>query len=505
MRQQLEFGVLLLVAFVAASEAAAAGAAAAAGQATRPNIVFVLTDDQRADAVGYAEKPLLGIETPHIDQLAAEGARFDNMFVTTSLCSPSRASFLSGLYAHAHGVTDNFTDFPHDLPSFPRALQAAGYATAYIGKWHMGEEDDSKRPGFDYWASHRGQGKYYDTEFNVDGERRVLEGYYTRRVTDLAVQWLEQRGSEPDEPFLLILGHKAPHGPFVPERAHASRYDETPVPYPASAFDLASKPRWVTERLDTWHGIYGPLYGFREKFPDRSDEAVSDFERFVRAYTATINSVDDSVGAVRAALEGLGVLDDTIFVFSSDNGFLLGEHGMIDKRTMHEESIRVPLVVRYPPRAKAGTVVTEQVLSVDLAPSLLELTGADPLPSTHGLSWAPLLAGDAHEWRTSWYYAYDYEAQFPYTPNVRGVRTGAWKYVRYPHGDGGDDRHVAELYDLRADPGERSNLAAVPRHAERVRSLRAELDRLMRVLATTERDMPIDGGIKEELPDAKIR
>lgn len=477
--------------------------AVGASAATRPNVVFILTDDQRGDAVGYVDVPLLGIQTPHIDRLAAEGARFENMFVTTSLCSPSRASFLSGLYAHAHGVRNNFTDYPRDLPSFPRQLQAAGYTTAYIGKWHMGEADDSRRPGFDYWVSHRGQGKYYDTEFNIDGKRQVLNGYYSRRVTGVAIDWLARQRDE--KPFLLILGHKAPHGPFVPEEKYAKTYDARPVPYPESGFDLASKPRWVTDRLDTWHGIYGPLYAFREEFPDRSEAARADFERFVRSYVGTINSVDESVGAIYAALEAKGVLDDTIFVFSSDNGFLLGEHGMIDKRTMHEDSIRVPLVVRYPERAKPGTVISEQVLSVDLAPTLLELAGAEPLPKTHGASWARLLAEEKEGWRKGWYYAYDYEKQFPYTPNVRGVRTAGWKYVHYPHGDGRADRHKAELYDLKDDPGERRNLVDAPKHAARLKELSSLLATLMRQAGALPDRMPLDEGIKTELPEESIR
>lgn len=191
----------------------------------RPNVVFVLTDDQRWDALGCAGHPFL--KTPHLDRLAAEGARFANAFCTTSLCSPSRASMLSGLYAHAHGVTNNFTDYPNDLPSFPRALQAAGYVTAYIGKWHMNEESDERRPGFDFWASHKGQAKYYDTEFNINGARSVLKGYYTTRVTDLAVDWLSQQ--RPDRPFLLMLGHKAPHSPNTPEPQYEHLFDNVKI------------------------------------------------------------------------------------------------------------------------------------------------------------------------------------------------------------------------------------------------------------------------------------
>ncbi|HEV58621.1 MAG TPA: DUF4976 domain-containing protein [Phycisphaerales bacterium] len=493
--------------------AGCASAAAVAGCSTslttqrgtnRPNVVVIFTDDQRSDCVGMHPTPLLGMKTPHLDRLAREGAWFESMFVTTSLCSPSRASFLSGLYAHTHGVIDNFTDYPKDLASYPRQLHAEGYRTAYIGKWHMGEEDDRKRPGFDYWISHKGQGKYYDTEFNINGRRRVVPGYYTTVVTQMAVEWLESQAPR-DRPFLLILGHKAPHGPFVPEETYRHTYDEVRVPYPASAFDLEAKPRWVTERLDTWHGIYGPLYEFRKDFPDRRPEGVDRFEDFVRSYVGTINSVDDSVGAVYAALQRTGQLDNTVFVFTSDNGFLLGEHGMIDKRTMHEPSIRVPLIVRYPRRIGPGTRIKQQVLNVDLAPSILELCGAGSLGAVHGRSWAPLLADPSAPWRTAWLYEYNYEKQFPYTPNVRGVRTDRWKYVHYPHGDGGPDRHMAELYDLQEDPGELRNLIHDPAYAQVVVDLKAELHRLQEETGGLPDRMPLDEGVKMELPEESIR
>ncbi len=323
----------------------------------RPNIVFILTDDQRDDAVGYHESPLLGISTPNIDRLAEEGARFTNMFVTSSLCSPSRASFLSGTYAHTHGVRDNFTDYPAELESFPLVFQRSGYQTAYVGKWHMGEGDDSKRPGFDYWVTHKGQGKYYDTTFNVNGERQVVKGYYSQRVTDMALEWLGTR--DPSRPFVLIIGHKAPHGPFVPEKKYEGIYDQIPVPYPDSAFNLEGKPQWVKDRLPTWHGIYGPLYGFRK--------------------------------------------------------------------------------------------------------------------------------------------------EFPYTPNVRGVRTKGWKYVQYPHGDGGPLRHEEELYDLEADPRELRNLAEEARYQAKLLELRSALSRELRESGAEPDRMPIDQGIKIELPEESIR
>ena len=469
----------------------------------KPNVVFILTDDQRADAVGYHPDPLLGIETPHIDRLAAEGARFDNMFVTTSLCSPSRASYLSGTYTHTHGVYDNFTDYPHQLQSFPLLLQKAGYETAWVGKWHMGEEDDTARPGFDYWVTHKGQGKYYDTVFNVDGERKTLAGYYTDRVTDLALDWLAQR--EMGKPFALVLGHKAPHGPFVPEPRYAHSYDDVPYPYPQSGFQLDDKPAWIVERLPTWHGIYGPLYGFREEFPDTRPEAVGDFERFVRSYVATINSVDDSVGRVYAALQRSGQLDNTIFIFASDNGFLFGEHGMIDKRTMHEASIRVPLVVRYPAAIAPGTVIKEQVLSLDLAPSVMELTVNQPMANVQGRSWAGLVSGTLSDWRDAWLYEYNYEVQFPYTPNVRGIRKGDWKYMAYPHGDGGPLRHMEELYNLALDPAERHNRAKDPAAAATLGDMRAALAQLLKETGADPDPMPIDQGIQSQLPEESIR
>jgi N-acetylglucosamine-6-sulfatase len=470
--------------------------------ASRPNVLFILTDDQRGDQLSCAGHPFL--RTPHIDRLAAEGARFANMFVTTSLCSPSRASFLSGLYANTHGVVNNFTDYPRDLASFPRRLQDAGYHTAYVGKWHMGEEDDSPRPGFDHWISHRGQGKYFDTEFNVSGRRKIVPGYYTSVVTDMAIDWL--KSDHGGRPFLLILGHKAPHTPFTPEPKYEHIYDAINIGYPRSAFDLAGKPQWVEDRLDTWHGIYGPIYGFRKQFPDRSAAAVVQFDNFVRAYTATIKSIDDSVGRLYRTLDETGHLDNTLVVFAGDNGMFLGEHGMTDKRAMHEPSIRVPLIARYPRLIKPGTVIEQQVLNIDLAPSIVEICGAQPLENIHGASWLGLLRGDVADWRQAWYYEYNYEKQFPYTPNVRGVRTDRWKYVRYPHGDDGPDRHKAELYDLQDDPGELRNLIDDPQHAELVADLRAQLDRLIQQTGGRSwKKMPLDEGIKTELPDAKIR
>jgi arylsulfatase A-like enzyme len=463
--------------------------------AERPNVLVILTDDMRWDALGVVQREqgaaalFPWFKTPNLDRLAAEGVRFTNVFCTTSLCSPSRASFLSGQYAHRHKVLNNFTDFPSETPSYPAGLRAAGYETGYIGKWHMGEDDDRKRPGFDFWMSHKGQGNYHDTEFNIDGERKLVKGYYSTVVTDAAIDWMTRKR---DKPWMLVLGHKAPHGgPIVPEAKYEHAFDGEPIRKPANAeaYTAASgKPKWLEDSFPTWHGLGGPLYGQKE------------YGKFVRAYLGTILSVDESVGRLYRTLQESKQLDNTVIVFTTDNGFAIGDHGRVDKRTAYEESLRLPLLVRYPTLAKPGTVVHDMVLSLDLAPTLLDVCGAKPLPNPDGRSWKPLLAGPATDWRTAFFYQYNYEAQFPYTPNVRAVRTAEWKYIRYPHGDGGPDRHMAELYNLKDDPHEMKNLAADPNHAGRVQSMAALLDKLMKDHDAVPDRMPIDDGIKNVMP-----
>ena len=471
--------------------------------ANRPNVLFILCDDLRPDALGsYGSKH---VRTPHIDALARGGVRFANAFCTTSLCSPSRASILTGVYAHRHGVRDNFTELPAAFPHWPGRLQKSGYATAYLGKWHMGETNDAPRPGFDYFVTHKGQGKYFDTEWNVNGQRREAPpGYYTHVVTDYALNWLKLR--EAGKPWALCLGQKAPHSFYFPEPKYSNAFDHVRVPYPASAFKLDGKPAWIAERLPTWHGIYGPLFEWRKNFPDKRPEAVKDFENMIRAYWGTVLSVDDSVGRLVAWLKESGQFDNTIIVFMGDNGLLEGEHGMVDKRTMHEPSIRIPIIARGP-GLPAGTVVKEQVLAMDTAPSLVDLCGAPALENVQGRSWKALANGGDRGWRKAWFYEYNYEKQFPYTPNIRGIRTDDWKFVRYPHGDGSRDRHKAELYNLKRDPEELHNLADDPRQARRRRELEQQLTRLLAdagLNATTDR-MPVDQGIGTALPDKAIR
>ena len=480
-------------------------APAPAAKAGRPNVLFILTDDQRWDAIGVGGSRHL--KTPNMDRLAHEGVHFRNTFCTTSLCSPSRASILSGLYAHAHGVTNNFTEYPANFKSFPMVLQAQGYDTAYVGKWHMGENNDEPRPGFNWFVTHKGQGQYFDTEFNFNGARReVVKGYYTHVVTGMAEEWI---GRKRDKPWMLMIGHKAPHSFYFPEPKYQKSFEDVRIPYPETAFLLDDKPAWIRDRLRTWHGIYGPLFDWRKQFPDDRPEAVKDFEAMTRAYWGTLQSVDDSVGRLYALLKQRGELDNTLIVLMGDNGLLNGEHGMVDKRTMHEASIRIPLVARYPGLVPPGApkVVEKQVLTVDMAPSILELCGAPPLPNIHGRSWVRLVRGGDPQWRTGWLYHYNYEKQFPYTPNVRGVRTDTWKYIHYPHGDGSPDRHLAELYNVEFDRDERYNLIREPKYAPVVEAMKAELVRSLADVGLTPATdrMPLDEGIKTELPDKSIR
>ena len=496
-------GLVAILAAAIAMLTSAADGLKPVSAADKPNVLYILCDDLRPEAVGCLGAK--NVKTPHIDALAERGVVFKNTFCTTSLCSPSRASILTGLYAHRHGVRDNFTELPQNLPQWPARLKDGGYKTAYIGKWHMGEDNDDPRPGFDWFISHKGQGKYFDTEWNVNGqERETPKGYYTHIVTDYALDWLKQRKS--DEPWALCLGQKAPHSFYFPEPRYAHAFDDVKVAYPASAMMLDGKPDWIRQRLTTWHGIYGPLFEWRKKFPDTSPEAVIDFENMVHAYWGTVLSIDDSLGRLTQFLTETGQLENTIIVFMGDNGLLEGEHGMVDKRTMHEPSIRIPMVAAGP-GLPSGKILDAQVLTIDIAPSILDLCGEKPLDNIQGQSFKAVCNDDAAAWRRGWFYEYNYEKQFPYTPNIRGIRTSDWKYIHYPHGDGSPDRHMAEMYDLRHDPQELTNLAEQKAHAAKRNELADQLAALLEKEGLTpETDrMPMDEGIKSELPDKKIR
>ncbi len=432
-------------------------------EGARPrNIVFVLADDHRYDAIGFMGHPFL--ETPNLDALAKGGAHVRNAFVTTALCSPSRASILTGLYAHRHKIVDNNTLEPPGTRTFPQYLQAAGYETAFVGKWHMGGESDEPRAGFDRWVSFRGQGTYPPNRngLNVDGARVEQEGYITDELTDYALDWLA--GRDGSKPFFLYLSHKAVHSEFIPADRHKGRYDGKPVPVPKSLDTFEGRPTWVKNQRNSWHGV---------EFPYHSG---LDVDAYYRRYCETLLAVDDSIGRLLAHLRERRLLESTLVVYMGDNGFAFGEHGLIDKRTAYEESMRVPMLAHCPEIIPAGTVVEQVVANLDVAPTFLEAAGLRAPEGLDGRSFLPLLRGEPTEWRDALLYEYYWERNFPHTPTTFALRTNRYKYIHY-YGIWDTD----EIYDLRDDPLEMRNLIADPARRDDVtrlnRRLFAELDR----------------------------
>lgn len=407
--------------------------------AEQRNVIFVLVDDQRWDAIGKLN-PFF--ETPHLDEMMANGVYFPNSFVTTSLCSPSRASFLSGQWSHKHGVLDNSSPLPEGTPIFPQELQKAGYETAFIGKWHMGGASDEPRPGFDHWVSFRGQGVYVNQQFNVNGKKVRTKGHNTDRVTDFAVDFIK---TDRDKPFMAYVSHKAVHANFVPADRHKDSYKGRKYPYPESMANseenYATKPDWVKKQRNTWHGVDG-LYN-----------NSMDLDEFTLRYAETMRTVDDSIGRIMATLIEEGLFENTVVIFTSDNGFQFGEHGLIDKRTMYEASIKIPLIVQCPDLFEGGQTRKQMVLNVDLFPTLMDIAGVDTPSSVQGQSYWPIVADADAQGRDAFVYNYFWESVFPQTPTVIGVRTDRYKLMRY-HGIFDRD----ELYDLENDPDERVNL-----------------------------------------------
>ncbi|MEJ8569270.1 sulfatase family protein [Elongatibacter sediminis] len=461
--RQASLAVGLSILFLQVSSVAEASEAASAPP---HNVVFILTDDQRYDELGFLNDE---VTTPQLDQLAAEGVHVRNSFVTTSLCSPSRASILSGQYAHAHGIVDNLErDTAPGTVFFPEMLQAAGYQTAFIGKWHLGRHEDTPQPGFDRWVSFAGQGVYYpgaDSTLNVDGERVPQKGYITDELTDYALDWL---GSiDRDRGFFLYLSHKAVHADFLPAERHRGQHPSGEINLPraaASGYQYPEgTPMWVRNQRNSWHGV---------EFPYHSD---LDLREYRQRYHEALMAVDESLGRVREALSELGLADNTLVVFMGDNGFLFGEHGLIDKRNAYEESMRVPLIVQGA-GLPAGATVDDMVLNIDIAPTLLEWTGTEPTTTMHGRSFLPQLRGESvNNWRTEFLYEYFWEWVFPHTPTTFALRTDRYKLIQY-HGIWDTD----ELYDLHADPAEQVNLIGRPEYRDLAQSMRERLFRSIR-------------------------
>jgi N-acetylglucosamine-6-sulfatase len=424
-----------------------------AADATRPNLLFIFTDDQRWDCLSCMGHPFL--KTPNIDRLATEGALFNNYFVTLPLCSPSRATLLTGQYAHTHEIVGNGDSnaLSHRLITWPALLQKSGYETAYIGKLHMGN-DDTPRPGFDRWVGFKGQGVYIDPMLNVDGKASKHPGYITDLLTDFAVDFINQKR---DKPFAMILAHKAVHQPCVPAERHKGIYQDQPLPHrPDEKDDLSGKP--VLRRNSGDEPAGHPARGVSEKQ--------------IREMLECIASVDEGVGKILAALEKNGQLDNTMIIFSSDNGYFFNEHNLGDKRAAYEESIRDPFLVRYPKLIKPGTKIDQMVLNVDLAPTMLELAGAPVPKNIQGRSFLPLLKGESSNWRTAALFEYVQEPRYPRIPTWNAVRTADWKYIHYV-----DLPDMDELYDLKNDPYEMKNLIADAKAADQLKQLKGQLQK----------------------------
>lgn len=453
----------------------------------RPNLVVVLVDDLRFDEFHAGGHPYL--ETPNIDRLAAEGALFVNSFHAVPLCSPNRATLLTGQFPSRHGIIDNLARdlASHHLETFNIPLQQAGYRTGFIGKWHMGN-DPTPRPGWDYWSAMPGQGHAIDPELFEDGRLQKFTGYTTDLLTDRAVSFITR---EHEHPFLLYLAHKAVH-PDVVQRNDGSLDPDSdrgyiPAPrdegrYKDKVFIRREKPEDIAADLEGKPAI---RHALAELPPSPEMEAGHDSahapwlgEETIRRRAEMIRGVDASLGRIIATLDSLKILDQTVIVLSSDNGFFFGEHGLTTERRLpYEESIRNPLLIRYPPRIRAGSRPTGLALTVDLAPTLLELAGLTPGPHIQGRSLVPLFRNSPLNWRQAVLVEfYTNEQPFPHLMDMdyRAIRTPQYKYIhwiKFPEQD--------ELYDLRTDSLERRNVASEPGYAVTRASLKRELGKLV--------------------------
>ncbi len=468
--------------------------AAAASQ--RPNILFLMSDDHAAHAISaYGSKIN---QTPNLDRLAKEGLRFNNCFAVNSICAPSRASILTGKYSHINGVTV-FNEFDGSQWTVAKALQHAGYHTAMIGKWHL----KSDPTGFDYWNVLPGQGLYHNPAFIEMGTRKKISGYATDIITDLTIEHLKNRPK--DKPFFLMSHHKAPHRPWEPSAKYAKFYDDVTIPEPESFTDdyttRSDAAREATMRIDRDltrndlkltppPGLTGPALQKWKSGTDTELEIVENgktnqlsglalkrwkYQRYIKDYLRCIASVDENVGRLLDYLDESGLATNTIVIYTSDQGFFLGDHNWYDKRFMYEESIRMPFLVRYPPAIKPGSVSDAMILNVDFAPTFLEFAGEHIPKEIQGRSLKQLFSGTTpSDWRKSWYYRYyHYPADHRVQPHY-GLRTERYKLIHF------DRINQWELFDLRTDPRELKNLIADPKHAQTVAKLKTELTHLQK-------------------------
>ena len=483
------------------------GAGAGSALPNRPNILFIMADDHAAHALSCYGSRIN--KTPNLDRLANEGMRFLNCFVVNSICTPSRAAILTGKYSHINGVTV-FNRFDGSQPTVAKMLQAGGYHTGMIGKWHL----TSDPTGFDYWNILPGQGVYHDPDFIELGQRKKIPGYVTDIITDLSIDFLKKRPK--DKPFFLMCHHKAPHRPWEPDAKHAQLFENVDLCEPdtfnddyrtrcdaaaeatmridknLTRNDLKVRPpaELKGKELAAWNQkvdleMEVTINGHQQKLNGQALKQWK-YQRYIKDYLRCIASVDDNVGRLLAYLDQEGLTDNTIVIYTSDQGFFLGDHDWFDKRFMYEESLRMPFLIRYPGKIKPHTVSDEIILNVDFAPTFLEYTGL-PIPvEIQGRSFEPILSGKPpKDWRKSMYYRYyhypgDHQVQQHY-----GVRTDRFKLIFFHR------LNQWELFDLAEDPHELNNVYAAPAYAHTVKQLKSELERLRQQL--NDHDQYVDG------------
>lgn len=453
---------------------------------SRPNILFIMSDDHAAHAISaYGSKIN---ETPHIDRIANEGVRLDNCFCTNSICAPSRATILTGTHNHINGVLTLADDFDGRQETFPKLLQAEGYQTAIFGKWHLGHGGNADPTGFDQWSVLPGQGVYHNPSFFEMGEEVELEGYATDLITDYALDWLTHRDT--DRPFMLMVHHKAPHRPWDPDEAHTHMYDDIDIPLPET-FDDVYESRSNAARNAEMR-IESNLYprDLKEDVPESltpREEKIWKYQRYIKDYLRCIASVDDNVGRLLDYLDIEEIADNTIVVYTSDQGFFLGDHGWYDKRFMYEESLRMPFLMRYPAEIPAQSVVDEMMTNVEFAPTFLDYAGMETTDRMQGRSFRHIVSGEGApaDWPVAMYYRYWMHLADHNVPAHYGIRTRTHKLIYYYGEALGTSASIDqstepewELFDLEADPQEMRNMYDDPAYADIVQTLTEEMHRL---------------------------
>jgi arylsulfatase A-like enzyme len=491
----------------------------------RPNILFIMSDDHAAHAISCYQKSPVGqfghvarppiIETPNMDRIAAEGMRMDNCFCTNSICTPSRATILTGTYAHTNGCTTLYEKWDNTQTSFPKLLQGAGYQTAIFGKWHLGEGAAHCPSGFDDWAVVINQGEYFDPRFLFKGPdggtEKQIKGYATDIITDMSLDWLKQR--DPDRPFCLLTHHKAPHRFWEYDEAHAGLYADSDVPEPSTLLDDYRHRARAAEAALMRVGEHMIEMDMDAAPPEGLEgEALRrwGYQRYMKKYLRCIASIDDNVGRMLDYLDAEGLAENTIVIYTSDQGFFLGDHGWFDKRFMYEESLRMPFLVRYPREIAAGGSIDALAVNVDFAQTLLDYAGVDADPAMQGRSLRPVLAGATPaDWRQAVYYRYFENENHHNTSAHYGVRTKRYKLIYYYYdglGLNGTVDHMClrkwefpfakeelsehfepewELFDLEEDPLEMNSVYNDPAYADVIADLKTELHRIQNAIGDT--------------------